>query len=127
MKLASLVVIGSLAACKPSSSAKPTEGSAAPAPVVHEITHKAVEAPPVATSGSGSAHAPVRPASGLGSGLDTDGDGIVSGEERDKARIQSAMQRRGGGSGEISPDDAQQRLRELRARRRAELMNGSDE
>jgi len=87
MKVASLVLFASLAACKPDPTPKPAEGSALPAaPFGHD--HARGTAPALPPPGQeGSAEADEAPRRAL---MDKDGDGVVSPEEREAARAERA-------------------------------------
>jgi len=91
MKVVSLVLLGSLVACKPDPTPKPAEGSALPAaPFGHDHARgQAPALPPPGQEGSAEAEeAPHRPS------MDKDGDGVVSPEEREAARAERAKRMR---------------------------------
>lgn len=93
MKVVSLVLFASLAACKPDPTPKPAEGSALPAaPFGHD--HARGTAPALPPPGQeGSAEAEVPPEARRPS-IDKDGDGVVSPEEREEARAERAKRMR---------------------------------
>lgn len=106
MKVASLVLLASLVACKPDPTPKPAEGSAlSAAPFGHDHARGTAPAlPPPGQEGSAEAdEAPRRPS------LDKDGDGVVSPEEREAARAERAKRMRdrfdANHDGKLTPDE----------------------
>lgn len=109
MKVASLLLLGSLVACKPDPSPKPAEGSALPAaPFGHDHARGAAPAlPPPGQEGS--AEAEEAPPERRRPSLDKDGDGVVSPEEREAARAERAKHMRdrfdANHDGKLTPDE----------------------
>ncbi len=108
MKLAPLLLVASLAACKPSSSAKPAEGSAAPAPVAHERNRGPAPALP-APGQAQEEQEPAPPPTNKRPWLDKNGDGVVTDEERQQARNERAARVRDrfdvNHDGKLTPDE----------------------
>jgi hypothetical protein len=109
MKVAPLLLVASLAACKPSSSAKPAAGSAAPAPapVAHDRAPGPAPALPPPDQ-QGEAEEPAPPENRRPS-LDKNGDGVISPEEREQAREERATRMRDrldlNHDGKLTPDE----------------------
>lgn len=108
MKIA-LLLFAALAACKPSSSAKPAEGSAAPAPVAHDRDRGAAPALPPPGQAQEARDEQAAPPVNKRPWLDKNGDGVVTDEERQQARDERAARIRdrfdANHDGKLTPDE----------------------